>query len=109
MPAADQTYQLQCLGVVLGLRLAAHVDGLTWAVVDDADGRAPALRYRDTELLVFPLTILSKQIEDGDDVDVAATFAGLCERIEELKAEVDGTAGSDDDGGDGGDGDDGGS
>jgi hypothetical protein len=56
-------------------------------MVEDEYGRDPALRYKDTTLLVFPQTMISKRIEDGEGVDVRELFDGLRERVEEIRAE----------------------
>jgi hypothetical protein len=84
----DATYDLQCLGTVLGMRLVEASDGIDWAIVEDEHGRDPALRYLDTSLLVFPLTMISKRVEDGEDVDVHELFAHLVADLEQLKRTV---------------------
>jgi hypothetical protein len=88
VPAASETFQLQCLGIVFGMRVIAAVEGLDWAMVEDEYGRDPALRYQTTSLLVFPMTMISKRIEAGDEVDVRELFEGVCTQIEALKDEV---------------------
>lgn len=84
----DDTYDLQCLGVVFGMRLADAVEGLDWVVVEDESGRDPALRFEDTSLLVFPLTIISKRIEDGIEVDVRGLFEAVAASLDELRGQV---------------------
>lgn len=84
----EDTYDLQCLGVVFGMRLVHSIEGLDWAIVEDQYGRDPALRYLDTSLLLFPLTMISKRVEDGAEVDVRAMFDGLRAHVEKLKNEV---------------------
>jgi hypothetical protein len=81
----EATYDLQCLGIVLGMRLCHAVEGLDWAIVEDEYGRDPALRYLDTSILVFVLTIISKRVEDGTDVDVRDMFEQIPLRIAEMK------------------------
>jgi hypothetical protein len=85
---AEDLYDLQCLGVVLGMRLADGIDGLDWAVVEDEHGRDPALRFHDSTLLIFPLTMISKRIEDGEEVDVRSLFERVAESIEQLRDRV---------------------
>lgn len=84
----DQTYELQCLGIVFGKQLVAALDGLDWAIVEDEYGRDPALRYLQTSLLLFPLTMISKRVEAHEAVDVRDLFEGLCAKIEELRGEL---------------------
>lgn len=87
--AADATFDLQCLGIVFGMRVVEASEGIDWAIVEDEYGRDPALRYLDTSLLIFPLTMISKRVEDGEQVDVRELFDGLLEQLEHLKGEVD--------------------
>ncbi|WP_254507480.1 DUF3806 domain-containing protein [Anatilimnocola floriformis] len=65
----DQTYELQCLGIVLGDAFVQDF-GLEWVMVEDEYGRDPAVRKPDTTLVLYPLTMISKRIERGEQVDV---------------------------------------
>jgi hypothetical protein len=58
-----------------------------WWMVEDEYGRDPAIRYKETTLLVFPQTMISKRVEDGVPVDVQDMYNGLCERLEEIRVE----------------------
>jgi hypothetical protein len=82
----DETYELQSLGIVLGQALA-HDSGLAWVTVRDEYGEDPALRYRNTSILVYPLTMISKRIEEGREVDVEGLYTTTLTRIGELAAE----------------------
>ena len=87
LPARVNRSDLECLGCVFGIRLAHAVEGFDWAIVEDDHGREAALRYADTSLVVFPLSMIANRVEDGA-VDVAELFAETCARLEALKAEV---------------------
>lgn len=87
--APTQTYELQCLGIALGRVLAANVEGLDWAIVDDEYGRDPTIRYRQTTLQLNVLTVISKRVEKGEPVDVQQMYSGLCGKVSALKAGVD--------------------
>jgi hypothetical protein len=76
-----ETLKLQCLGVTLGDALAQKV-GLEWVAVEDEYGRDPALRLPGTSFILFPLTMISKRIEKGEQVDVFELFRGICEFVE---------------------------
>ena len=82
--AVDKTRELQSLGVVLGDIFALHTE-LHWVIVEDEYGRDPALRFRETKNLVFPLTMISKRIEDARPVQVESIFDGVLEYVEEFK------------------------
>lgn len=83
-----QTADLQGLGLVLGQRLVAAIAGLGWVIVEDEAGRDPALRLGDTSLIVYPLTMISKRVERGEDVSVRDMFEGLRRQIDEIAAEL---------------------
>jgi Domain of unknown function (DUF3806) len=74
---ADKTWELQSLGVVFGDALASTIPGLAWWEVTDKYGTDPTLRYKQTRLQINALTMISKRIEDGKEVDVAHMAAWL--------------------------------
>lgn len=83
----EATCSLQALGMAFGKVFVDNVPDDDFWMVEDEYGRDPALRYKDTTLLVFPQTMISKRIEDGEGVDVSQLFVGLRERVEEIRAE----------------------
>jgi hypothetical protein len=83
----EATYSLHALGMAFGKVFVDNVPDYDFWMVEDEYGRDPALRYKDTTLLVFPQTMISKRIEDGEGVDVRELFDGLRERVEEIRAE----------------------
>ena len=60
----DQTYELQSMGVVFGDVFVQDM-GFSWVVVEDEYGRDPALKYRETSVILFPLTMISQRVERG--------------------------------------------
>ena len=81
-----QTYELQCLGIVLGDAFVQEI-GMEWVMVEDEYGRDPAIRLAGTSVILFPLTMISKRIERGEEVDVFDLFNGIAAKVEELKAD----------------------
>lgn len=82
----EETLKLQCLGITFGDALAQHLK-LEWVMVEDADGRDPALRLPGTSVLIFPQTMISKRIEDGQEVDVHELFNKTCSAVREAVAD----------------------
>jgi hypothetical protein len=66
---AEQTWNLQALGVVFGDILAELLE-IPWVMVEDEYGRDPALLLRAGPVLAFPLTMISRRVESGERVDV---------------------------------------
>ncbi|HET6827360.1 MAG TPA: DUF3806 domain-containing protein [Ramlibacter sp.] len=83
----EATYSLQALGIAFGKVFVENNAHYDWWMIEDEYGRDPAIRYKETTLLVFPQTMLSKRIEEGEDVDVEAMYSGLCEQLEEIRLE----------------------
>ena len=84
--AKDETWKLQSLGVAFGDALEQEVSELSWVMVEDEFGRDPALRWLDTSTLTFPLTAISKRVEDDVSVDVLELFGGFQKAINEAVA-----------------------
>lgn len=83
--SSNNTYELQCLGLSLGKIFVETQSHYDWWMVEDEWGRDPAVRYRRTSLLMFPQTLISKRVEDGEEVDVVELFAGLVEKLESIR------------------------
>jgi hypothetical protein len=66
----SQTYELQCLGVAFGDVLASELP-LRWVIITDEFGTDPTLRFKDTDLNINALTMLSKRVERGETVNVS--------------------------------------
>lgn len=73
----DKKWEWQAVGIVFGDALADAIPGLHWYEVTDAYGTDPTLRYESTSLQINAMTMISKRIEDGKEVDVAHIAAWL--------------------------------
>lgn len=80
----EQTYELQCLGVVLGDALVQEMK-MKWVLVEDQFGRDPAVKVPQKEIFLFPLTMISKRVEAAESVDVFAMFNKVIEQVEQLQ------------------------
>lgn len=83
----DQKYELQCLGIVLGDVFVQDM-GMEWIMVEDEYGRDPAVRLPDTTIILYPMTMISKRIERGENVDVFELYNGTAAQVEELKGKA---------------------
>lgn len=80
----DQTRELQAMGVILGDLLAKELD-MHWVIYEDRVGRSRALRYRDTENYLFPITMISRRREAGSDTPVAEIFRKAYDIIDRVR------------------------
>ena len=84
--AASETVKLQCLGITLGDALIQEL-GLEWVMVEDEYGRDPALRKPGTTVLAFPLTMISKRVERGEEVVVRDLFDGVVDYVRRMASD----------------------
>ena len=84
----DQTYELQCMGIVLGDVFVQEL-GMRWIIVsDDEYGVNPAIRLANTSIILYPLTMISKRVEHGEDVDIFDLFNGIAAQVDKMKADA---------------------
>lgn len=83
----DQTQQLQAMGIVMGDLLAEHL-GMHWVVYEDRVGRSRALRYKTTDNYLFPMTMISRRQEVGNDTPVAEIYQKAYDIIAPLRPDI---------------------
>ena len=81
------TYTLHSLGLSFGIVFIENNPGFDWWMVHDEYGRDPVIRWERTSLLVCPMTMISKRVEDGVDVDIAELYELLGEELERAQQE----------------------
>lgn len=81
---AENTYELQSLGIALGDYIQYKHSDFHWGVVRDEYGRDFCLQFKTFAITVFPMTMISKRIEDGELVNVAELANGLVDKVIEL-------------------------
>lgn len=80
----NQTYELQCLGVVLGDAIVQELD-MEWVIVEDDYDRSPAVQLPGTSIIFYPVTMISKRIENGEDLDVFDLFNWVADTMEKSR------------------------
>ena len=74
--------KLQCLGITLGDIIVQDM-AFVWIEVTDEYGNDPAIQLPDTSLILYPMTMISKRIEVGKQVEIYEFYEGLKEHIKE--------------------------
>lgn len=69
----DDELTLQAMGVVLGDIINQRL-GTNWVVYRDRAGRSRALRYRQQDDFIFPVTMISRRYSAGANTDVKALY-----------------------------------
>jgi hypothetical protein len=79
---ASQWLELQSMGIVLGDAIVQEM-GWLWRMVEDEYGRDPCVKVPGSSMILFPLTMISKRVEQGETVDVFALFNIAVADVEE--------------------------
>jgi len=78
-----QTQELQGMGIIMGDLLAAEL-GMHWVIYEDKQGRSRALRYRETDNYLFPVTMISRRREVGNETPVTDIYQKAYDSIAAL-------------------------
>ncbi len=71
----NDTWKMNALGVLFGDTLQhAMGDRLSWVVAEDNTGRAYALRWQRTDLLVYPLSAIKSRMLAAETIQVQLLF-----------------------------------
>jgi hypothetical protein len=71
--SAEQTLELQAMGIVLGDLLARDL-GMQWVIYEDRYGRSRALRLEQSDNFLFPVTMISRRVEADAVVSVSVIY-----------------------------------
>lgn len=69
----DQVRELQAMGVIMGDLLAAEL-GMRWVLYEDNVGRSRALRYQKSDNVLFPMTMIARRREVGNQTSVVNIY-----------------------------------
>lgn len=70
---------LQAMGIVFG-DLLGDTLSMDWVVYRDRAGRSRALRYRDSDIYLFPVTMISRRVQAGSERPLADLFAATVDK-----------------------------
>lgn len=76
----SQTRELQAMGLIMGDHLKKEL-GLNWVIYVDKVGRTRALRYREGDHYLFPMTMIARRREVGNEEPVIAIYARARDRM----------------------------
>jgi len=69
----DQVRKLQAMGAIMGDLLAAEL-GMHWVLYEDNVGRSRALRYQESDAVLFPITMIARRREVGNKTSVVEIY-----------------------------------
>jgi len=80
----EQTRELQAMGLIMGDLLAKELD-MHWVIYEDRVGRSRALRYKESDDFLFPMTMISRRREAGNQTGVTDIYQKAYDIIEQRK------------------------
>ena len=83
----NQIEELQAMGILLGDVLATELD-MHWVVYEDPLGRSRALRYRETDNYLFPVTMISRRQAAGNNRPVEEIHDKAVSLIEPVREKL---------------------
>ena len=66
-------YDLQALGVILGDIMDKNLP-VRWVIVEDQYGRSRALQFEGTKSLYYPITMISRRVQNNMAVNVRQLY-----------------------------------
>ncbi|BDU23517.1 DUF3806 domain-containing protein [Flavobacterium sp. GSB-24] len=81
---ADQSYELESLGIALGDYIQYKHNDFHWAIIRDEYGRDYCLQYKTFAINVFPSTMILKRIENGEYINISELVSDLIYKVNEL-------------------------
>ncbi len=81
----DDVREWQSVGVLFGDILVNEYD-FEWISYEDELGVSKALRWKDSKNYVFPITVFSKRLQFGEDIDARAVYDKISDDIESFIA-----------------------
>lgn len=81
----QETVKLQSLGVTLG-DVFVQESGFEWIEVEDEYGLDPAIMLPGTKIILYPLTMISKRVENDEAIDVYNLYNGIQKIVTDIQA-----------------------
>ena len=81
---AEQTYELQSMGLALGDYIQYKERDFRWAIIRDEYGRDLCLQSQRFSITLFPMSWIEKRVKEGEEVWVKGFVEALFEKIEEV-------------------------
>ena len=81
---AEETYELQSMGLALGDYIQYKERDFRWAIIRDEYGRDLCLQNQRFSITLFPMSWIEKRVKEGEEVWVKGFVEALFEKIEEV-------------------------
>ena len=72
----------ESFGTAFGVILVNEMDGMEWVTVIDGQKESPALRFRDSKVMVNPISLIWNKAKSGQPCDLKAEFEQIKNEVE---------------------------
>ena len=72
----------ESFGTAFGVILVNEMDGMEWVTVIDGQKEFPALRFRDSKVMVNPISLIWDKAKSGQPCDLKAEFERIKNEVE---------------------------
>lgn len=76
----------ESFGTAFGVILVNEMDGMEWVTVIDGQKESPALRFRDSKVMVNPISLIWDKAKSGQPCDLKAEFERIKNEVEAVMA-----------------------
>jgi len=81
----EETIKLQCLGTYLGVAICEYT-GWKFEIIKDEYGEDYCIKLPSKEVRIFPMTMISKRVENGEAVNVFELFTKVIPMAKDIDA-----------------------
>lgn len=85
--SSDDSVTLQAMGIILGNILKSE-QGLSWIIYIDKYGRSRALQIPGQRDVLFPVTMISRRVEAGAEVDINDIYSKALKELERIRKQI---------------------
>lgn len=78
----DQYQAWESFGIAFGTILVNEMDGMDWVTVIDGKQEFPALRFADTEVMVYPTRLIGEKMKRGEVCSLKDEYARIQHEVE---------------------------
>lgn len=71
----------QSFGIAFGAILVNEIDGLDWVTVIDGNREFAALRFRDTDVVIYPVQMIWDKVKNGEKCELQKEFEKIKEEV----------------------------
>ncbi len=81
----DHRSSWQALGIAFGVILTNEIEGMDWVTVVEGSREIPAVCYKDTSLVIYPLDLIWEKMKSGQSLNISDEYKRILESVSTLE------------------------